>query len=57
MTVGEREKRKEAQNLNSHLGKLLRLTDKGQAVSGNPFYKTKGAKPEIWSFGHRNPQE
>ena len=56
MTVGERGKKKEAQNLGSHLGKLLRLNDKGQAVSDNPFYKTKGAKPEIWSFGHRNPQ-
>jgi len=56
MTVGDRGKRKEAQNLSSHLGKLLRLNDKGQAVSDNPFYKTKGAQPEIWSFGHRNPQ-
>lgn len=56
MTIGDRGKKNEAQNLNSHLGKLLRLDDKGKAVSDNPFIKTKFAKPEIWSFGHRNPQ-
>ena len=56
MTVGDRGKKKEAQNLGSHLGKLLRLNDKGKAVSDSPFIKIKGAKQEIWSFGHRNPQ-
>ena len=56
MTVGERGQKKEAQNLDVHLGKLLRLNDEGEAVLDNPFTKTKGAKPEIWSFGHRNPQ-
>ncbi len=56
MAVGERGRKKQAQNLGSHLGKLLRLNGEGQAVLGNPFYKTKGAKPEIWSLGHRNPQ-
>lgn len=55
-TVGERARKQQAQNLSSHLGKLLRLTDAGQAASGNPFEKLKRAKPEIWSFGHRNPQ-
>ena len=42
--------------LNSHLGKLLRLNEKGKHALGNPFTNTKEAKPEIWSFGHRNPQ-
>ena len=56
MTVGDRGRKQEAQNLKSHHGKLLRLNDKGEAISDNPFTKTEGAKPEIWSFGHRNPQ-
>lgn len=56
MTVGDRGKKEEAQNLGSHFGKLLRLNDKGKTVLDNPFRKIKGAKPEIWSFGHRNPQ-
>ena len=56
MTVGDRGKKNEAQNLGSHFGKVLRLNDRGRAVSGNPFKKTKKAKPEIWSFGHRNLQ-
>lgn len=56
VTMGDRGDKKEAQNLNSHLGKILRLTDKGKAPKDNPFANTKGAQPEIWSFGHRNPQ-
>ena len=56
MTMGDRGRKQEAQNLSSHLGKLLRFNDKGQAVSDNPFVKIKGAQPEIWTWGHRNPQ-
>ena len=56
MTVGERKDMAQAQNLNSHLGKLLRLTDEGRSASGNPFTNTEGAKPEIWTLGHRNAQ-
>ena len=56
MTVGDRKKRGSAQKLNSHSGKILRLDDKGRAAKDNPFTKIKEAKPEIWSFGHRNPQ-
>ena len=56
MTVGDRGRKQTAQNLNSYFGKLLRFNDKGQAPADNPFIKTKKAKPEIWSFGHRNPQ-
>ena len=56
MTVGDRGKKKEAQNLGSHLGKFLRLNDEGKAALDNPFIKITAAKPEIWSFGHRNPQ-
>ena len=56
MTVGDRKDRQQAQDLNSHLGKLLRLTDEGRPASGNPFANTAGARPEIWSLGHRNAQ-
>ena len=55
-TVGDRGHKQEAQNLNSHLGKLLRLTDEGGIPPDNPFVGQKQAQPEIWSYGHRNPQ-
>lgn len=56
MSVGERNKRDRAQDLNSHQGKILRLTKDGKAPADNPFVNTKGALPEIWTLGHRNPQ-
>lgn len=56
MGVGERNKRDRAQDLNTHHGKILRLTTEGKAPVDNPFVNTKGALPEIWSYGHRNPQ-
>ncbi len=56
VTVGDRANKKEAQDLSSHMGSVLRLTDEGGAAPGNPFAKVRGALPEIWSFGHRNPQ-
>ena len=56
MGVGERNKRDMAQDLSTHHGKILRLTSEGQHAPGNPFVGTKGALPEIWSYGHRNPQ-
>jgi glucose/arabinose dehydrogenase len=48
--------RNEAQNLGNHLGKLIRITTDGTAPPDNPFVGRDGAKPEIWSFGHRNEQ-
>jgi len=59
VSFGERfddEIRKKAQALNSSLGKIIRINKEGKAVHGNPFEKTPGALPEIWSLGHRNPQ-
>lgn len=56
MTIGDRGERDFAQKLTHHNGKILRLTLDGSPFSGNPFSKTKGALPEIWSYGHRNPQ-
>ncbi|MDJ0694240.1 PQQ-dependent sugar dehydrogenase [Mastigocoleus sp. MO_188.B34] len=48
--------RKQAQNRNSHLGKVLRLNDDGSIPKDNPFAKTANASPAIWSYGHRNIQ-
>jgi glucose/arabinose dehydrogenase len=45
-----------AQNLDSHLGKLLRLNDDGSVPDDNPFVGLAGHKPEIYSYGHRNQQ-
>ena len=56
MTVGDRGQRHNAQRLDIHAGKVLRLTDEGQAATGNPFLENSKALPEIYSYGHRNPQ-
>lgn len=59
VSTGERsnlETRPQAQELNSALGKVLRITKEGQPVDGNPFVGQSGAKPEIYSYGHRNVQ-
>ncbi|MGH8048606.1 MAG: PQQ-dependent sugar dehydrogenase [Chthoniobacterales bacterium] len=45
-----------AQNLGSARGKIHRVNDDGTIPEDNPFVKTKGALPSIWSYGHRNPQ-
>ena len=56
VTVGDRTERHLAQKKDNHFGKVLRLTENGKAPKDNPFVSTKGALPEIWSLGHRNPQ-
>jgi glucose/arabinose dehydrogenase len=48
--------REEAQSLDNHFGKIIRLNDDGSVPSDNPFVNQEGALPEIWSYGHRNPQ-
>ncbi len=45
-----------AQDLSNHHGKLIRLHDDGRVPADNPFVGRAGAKPEIWSYGHRNMQ-
>ena len=45
-----------AQDLSNHQGKILRLHDDGRVPADNPFVGRQGARPEIWSYGHRNPQ-
>ncbi|WP_205514533.1 PQQ-dependent sugar dehydrogenase [Longitalea arenae] len=59
VSTGERsdkETRPQAQSLNSGLGKLVRITTDGKPASGNPFAGQNNARPEIYSYGHRNVQ-
>jgi glucose/arabinose dehydrogenase len=48
--------RQQAQNLGSHLGKIVRINDDGSIPADNPFVATENAEPEVWSYGHRNIQ-
>ncbi len=48
--------RKQAQNLNSHLGKVVRLNDDGSIPQDNPFTSSDNADAAVWSYGHRNIQ-
>ncbi len=45
-----------AQKLDNDLVKIIRIPTDGAPAPGNPFLKTAGARPEIWSYGHRSPQ-
>jgi glucose/arabinose dehydrogenase len=45
-----------AQFVNSSLGKIIRITKDGQPAPGNPIINQPGARPELYSIGHRNPQ-
>lgn len=57
LTVGDRQTQVElAQDSSHHTGSILRLTDGGGAPDDNPLVGTQGARPEIYSWGHRNPQ-
>jgi glucose/arabinose dehydrogenase len=48
--------RQQAQNLNSHLGKVVRLNDDGSIPLDNPFVNSTDADSAVWSYGHRNIQ-
>ena len=65
VTVGDRDRlcciekddnslRMKAQSLDNHAGKVLRIRDDGSAPPDNPFFGRTGAKPEIYTYGHRN---
>jgi glucose/arabinose dehydrogenase len=57
LTLGERFSRKEdAQRLDNHHGKVVRVSKDGAVPRDNPFVNQAGARPEIWSSGHRNAQ-
>ena len=56
LAVGDRGERENAQELNSHWGKLIRLHADGRIPEDNPFVGDDDALPEVYSYGHRNPQ-
>jgi glucose/arabinose dehydrogenase len=56
ITLGERNEQTPAQDLSEHLGKVVRINSDGSVPEDNPFVDRDGARPEIWSYGHRNPQ-
>jgi glucose/arabinose dehydrogenase len=56
LSVGDRGNRDNAQNLGNHFGKIIRINRDGSIPKDNPFLKSKNILPEIWSYGHRNPQ-
>jgi aldose sugar dehydrogenase len=56
ITTGERFKFDPAQDLMSHLGKVIRINPDGTVPKDNPFVGRSNARPEIWSYGHRNIQ-
>jgi len=59
ISTGERSDlvtRPQAQSINSGLGKVIRITKEGKPVSGNPFQGQANARPELYSYGHRNVQ-
>lgn len=57
LTVGDGfNYREQAQTLDNHFGKIVRINQDGSPHRDNPFLNTDNAKPEIWSYGHRNMQ-
>ena len=54
--IGDMLAREQAQNVGSHQGSILRLTDTGKPAPGNPLAARPGALPELWTMGHRNIQ-
>ncbi len=56
VTIGDRGDRPQAQDRSNHIGSVVRINRDGSAPSDNPFVDQPDIRPEIWSFGHRNPQ-
>jgi glucose/arabinose dehydrogenase len=60
VTIGDRHHPERSQELSNHSGTIVRLNDDGSVPADNPFVESADssnpAKPEIWSYGHRNPQ-
>ena len=57
LTVGDGfNYREQAQKLNNHFGKIIRIHPDGSIPNDNPYVGQSDAKPEIWSYGHRNQQ-
>lgn len=55
-SVGDRGKRSNSQDMSNHAGSVMRLTSDGRIPKDNPFIGRDDVLPEIWSYGHRNPQ-
>lgn len=56
ITLGDRGDRPRAQDLGDHAGSVIRIEDDGGVPADNPFVRTPGARPEIYTFGNRNVQ-
>ena len=56
ITLGDRRAMDPAQDLSEHLGKVVRINPDGSVPADNPFIGRENARPEIWTYGHRNPQ-
>jgi aldose sugar dehydrogenase len=56
VTQGDRNAKQPAQDLQSHIGKVVRINTDGSVPRDNPFVGRAGVRPEIWSWGHRNAQ-
>ncbi|WP_282151229.1 PQQ-dependent sugar dehydrogenase [Ruegeria atlantica] len=56
VTIGDRGDRPSAQDRSNHMGTVIRINRDGSVPTDNPFVGQAGIRPEIWSFGHRNPQ-
>ncbi|MEO1035420.1 MAG: PQQ-dependent sugar dehydrogenase [Pseudomonadota bacterium] len=56
VTIGDRSRRDRSQDRANHTGSIVRLHDDGRVPADNPFVGEKDVRPEIWSYGHRNPQ-
>ncbi|MEJ2176902.1 MAG: PQQ-dependent sugar dehydrogenase, partial [Gammaproteobacteria bacterium] len=57
ITIGDRYSfMQEAQNPSNHLGSIIRIRDDGSIPKDNPFINDPNARPEVFSYGHRNPQ-
>lgn len=56
LTIGDRGDRPSAQDRTRHNGSVIRVNRDGTVPADNPFIGSDGVRPEIWSYGHRNPQ-
>jgi len=56
VTIGDRGDRPSAQDRSNHNGAIVRVARDGSVPGDNPFIGQSGIQPEIWSYGHRNPQ-
>ncbi len=56
LSLGDRWDGERAQDLSNTAGSIVRIKTDGSIPDDNPFVATPGARPEIWSYGHRNPQ-